>query len=161
MPVEAPGLECNAIFREPFLLASPAAPPCERMPDEVWRTLPTKERLLLHEGHCLRHQALAFCSDVGSKDRHSTSLETLKYMVAAGEGMTLIPALATETGDGVHFSPLPAPDFARDIALVWRRGDARAKDFEALSAALRDIARGLRQVEVFEPAPSPAAAGPL
>jgi hypothetical protein len=43
-------------------------------------------------------------------------------MVAAGEGFTLIPALAAETGPGVRFSPLSTPDFAREIALrVARR----------------------------------------
>ena len=149
-PVEDSGFEYETIFREPFLLASPVAPAAQSTPDEVWRTLPSAERLLLHEGHCLRHQALAFCSDVGSKDRHSTSLETLKYMVAAGEGYTLVPALATETGAGVHFSPLPAPEFARDIVLAWRRRDARAIEFRALAAALRDTARGVRQIQVVE-----------
>ncbi len=150
LPVEEPALEFEVIFREPFLLAAPAARASGSTPDEVWRTLPSQERLLLHEGHCLRHQALAFCSDVGSKDRHGTSLETLKYMVAAGEGYTLVPALATETGPGVHFSPLPAPEFARDIVLVWRRRDARAGEFRGLAGALRGIARGVRQVQVIE-----------
>ncbi len=139
-PVEEPGLEAEPIFREPFLLAAPTNRPRERPAEEVWRTLPTQERLVLAEGHCLRHQALAFCSDIGKKDRHGTSLETLKYMVAAGEGLTLVPALATETGSGVTYSPLPDPGFAREIVLAWRRRDVRAADFRALAGALRDIA---------------------
>ncbi|WP_158926691.1 LysR substrate-binding domain-containing protein [Acidisphaera sp. S103] len=83
---------------------------------------------------------LAIGSDAGSKDRHGTSLETLKYMVAASEGLTLIPALAAETGPGLRFLPLPAPDFARDIVLVWRRRDARDQEFRDLAAILREIA---------------------
>jgi LysR family hydrogen peroxide-inducible transcriptional activator len=151
LPVEDPAFVFEPIFREPFLLASPAERPFKRKPDEVWRTLPSEERLLLHEGHCLRHQVLAFCSDVGSNDRHSTSLETLKYMVAAGEGLTLIPALAAESGPGVKFSPLPADDFARDIVLVWRRRDARAQEFRDLAAVLKEIsALRLKAVRVLD-----------
>ena len=157
LPVEEAAFDFEPIFREPFMLASPLACAFSRAPDEVWRTLPSDERLLLHEGHCLRHQALAFCSDVGSKDRHSTSLETLKYMVAAGEGYTLVPALATETGPGVYFSPLPTPEFARDIVIVWRRRDSRADEFRFLAAALRDIAaRALPHVQALAPAPAEA-----
>ena len=139
-PEDDQAFEFEPIFREPFLLAAPAERPCKGAADEVWRTLPRQERLLLHEGHCLRHQVLAFCSDVGSRDRHSTSLETLKYMVAAGEGFTLIPALAAETSPGVKFSPLPGTDFARDIVLLWRRRDARAQEFRRLAVILREIA---------------------
>jgi LysR family hydrogen peroxide-inducible transcriptional activator len=161
LPVGDPAFQFEPIFRELFLLASPAGRPCKGTADEVWRTLPSQERLLLNEGHCLRDQVLASCSDVGSKDRHSISLETLKYMVAAGEGFTLIPALAAETGPGVRFSPLSTPDLAREIALVWRGRDARASEFRALSTALREIAaRGLQQVQVLEPIHSPTVAKP-
>lgn len=62
-------------------------------------------------------------------------------MVAAGEGLTLVPALATETGAGVAYAPLPDPGFAREIVLAWRRRDVRAADFRLLAEALRDIAR--------------------
>ena len=140
LPVDDPALAFEPIFREPFLLAAPVGRACRYAPEEIWRSLPGEERLLLQEGHCLRHQVLAFCSDVGSKDRHGTSLETLKYMVAAGEGLTLIPALAAETGPGLRFLPLPAPDFARDIVLAWRRRDARDQEFRDLAAILREIA---------------------
>ncbi len=140
VPEDDHAFEFEPIFREPFLLAAPAERPCKGGAEEVWRTLPPQERLLLHEGHCLRHQVLAFCSDVGSRDRHSTSLETLKYMVGAGEGFTLIPALAAETSPGVRFLPLPGTDFARDIVLLWRRRDARAQEFRRLAVILREIA---------------------
>ncbi|HTX77808.1 MAG TPA: LysR substrate-binding domain-containing protein [Terracidiphilus sp.] len=140
LPVDDQAFEFEPIFREPFVLAAPAERPCQVAADEVWRTLPRQERLLLHEGHCLRHQVLAFCSDVGFRDRHSTSLETLKYMVAAGEGFTLMPALAAETTPGVRFLPLPGTDFARDIVLVWRRRDARSQELRGLAVILREIA---------------------
>jgi LysR family transcriptional regulator, hydrogen peroxide-inducible genes activator len=156
LPVDDHAFAFEPIFREPFLLAAPAERQYQGAADEVWRTLPPQERLLLHEGHCLRHQVLAFCSDVGSKDRHSTSLETLKYMVAAGEGSTLMPALAAETTPGVIFSALPKAEFARDIVLVWRRRDGRAQQFHDLAVVLREIsALTLKPVQVLDPYSSP------
>ena len=43
-------------------------------------------------------QAMGFCFEAGAdEDTHfrATSLETLRNMVAAGSGITLLPALAT------------------------------------------------------------------
>jgi LysR family hydrogen peroxide-inducible transcriptional activator len=136
-PVNDAGLEADGLFREPFLLACPADYALPASPEKLWRTLPANERLLLEEGHCLRDQALAVCSDVGKKDRHGTSLETLKYMVAAGEGCTLIPALAADKGLGIGYFALPSRVFARDIDLVWRRSDARQSQFRELAQIIR------------------------
>src|SRR5207344_2883329 len=55
--------------------------------------------LLLEEGHCLRDQALAVCQLAGASERsgfRATSLETLRQMVAAGVGVTLLPQLAVQ-----------------------------------------------------------------
>jgi len=136
-PVNDVGLEAGGLFREPFLLACPADYAVHASPEKLWRTLPAHERLLLEEGHCLRDQALAVCSDVGKKDRHGTSLETLKYMVAAGEGCTLIPALAADKGLGISYFALSSEVFGRDIDLVWRRSDARQSQFRELARVIR------------------------
>ncbi|WP_241630925.1 LysR substrate-binding domain-containing protein, partial [Rosenbergiella nectarea] len=53
--------------------------------------------LMLEDGHCLRDQAMGICFQAGAnEDTHfrATSLETLRNMVAAGSGVTLMPALA-------------------------------------------------------------------
>ena len=134
---EASGLEADGLFQEPFLLACPADYAVKVSPEKLWRTLPANQRLLLEEGHCLRDQALAVCSDVGKKDRHGTSLETLKYMVAAGEGCTLVPALAADKGVGIGYLELPSRGFARDIDLVWRRSDGRQSQFREIARIIR------------------------
>lgn len=56
-----------------------------------------KKLLMLADGHCLRDQAMGFCfaAGIGEDQRFKgTSLETLRNMVAAGSGMTLVPRLA-------------------------------------------------------------------
>jgi LysR family hydrogen peroxide-inducible transcriptional activator len=140
LPQNDSALATAAIFSEPFLLACPKGHPASRRGGPTWDGLDVKERLLLEEGHCLREQALAGCSAPGRASRLATSLETLKYMVAAGEGCTLVPALAVSERDAVAYSRLSDRTYSRKIGLAWRRSDARGSEFSALAGKLRQIA---------------------
>jgi LysR family hydrogen peroxide-inducible transcriptional activator len=140
LPQNDSALATAAIFSEPFLLACPKGHPASRRGGPTWDGLDVKERLLLEEGHCLREQALAGCSAPGRASRLATSLETLKYMVAAGEGCTLVPALAVSERDAVAYSRLSDRTYSRKIGLAWRRSDARGSEFSALAGMLRQIA---------------------
>jgi len=135
-PVTDTQLSCVAIFQEPFRLACRDDHPANTATGDLWASLEPRERLLLDEGHCLREQALAACDDVAPDQRQATSLETLRYMVAAGEGCTLMPQLATTQVHGMRYLPLP-DDFARTIVLAWRKSDPRTDDFRALARTLR------------------------
>jgi LysR family hydrogen peroxide-inducible transcriptional activator len=125
------------VFREPFFLACPPGHAACAPDGAGWQGLAAHERLLLEEGHCLRDQALAACSDVDATNRHATSLETLKYMVAAGEGCTLLPALAATETSGLVCAALPSEIYSRTIGLAWRRTDPRDAEFHALADSLR------------------------
>lgn len=136
-------MESRALFQEPFLMASPADRPPIRNGELTWETMPASERLLMEEGHCLRQQALEACAFTERSTRHGTSLETLKYMVAAGEGSTLVPKLATAQADPISYSPLPVDVYSRTIGLAWRRSDPRAKQYGDIAETLAQIALGL------------------
>lgn len=140
LPLSDPALAVAEIFSEPFLLACPDGHRAAKEGGPSWDALHANERLLLEEGHCLREQALAACSGPGHGNRLATSLETLKYMVAAGEGCTLIPALAVSERDAVVYCKLPISAFARKIGLAWRRSDPRAAEFSVLAHELKQIA---------------------
>lgn len=81
---------------------------------------------MLEDGHCLRDQAMGFCFEAGAdEDTHfrATSLETLRNMVAAGSGITLLPALAVppeRKRDGVVYLPCIKPEPRRTIGTVYR-----------------------------------------
>jgi LysR family hydrogen peroxide-inducible transcriptional activator len=66
-----------------------------------------------------------------------TSLETLKHMVSAGNGMTLMPELATllatDRHSQVHYLPFEAPAPSRQIGLIWRKSSPRQQCFEQLT----------------------------
>jgi LysR family hydrogen peroxide-inducible transcriptional activator len=136
----AAGVTGTPIFREPFVLACPEDHPACAPDDGGWEALSARERLLLDEGHCLRDQALAACSDIAPSNRHATSLETLKYMVAAGEGCTLIPIMAANDAIGIKYAPLPIERYSRVIHLVWRHSDPRVIEFKDLAALLGPLA---------------------
>jgi LysR family hydrogen peroxide-inducible transcriptional activator len=125
-------LEHEVLGSDPFVLAVPPGDPLSVNQDAVTLDdLAATQVLLLDDGHCLRDQALAVCAkaDVREADFRATSLSTLVQMVAAGSGVTLLPKLAvpTETRrSDVAIRPFSAPPPARTIALVWRRGGARA-----------------------------------
>ncbi len=148
---ELPGMAARhglaAIAVEPFVAAVPAGHALARARRVAGAELAAAGLLLLDEGHCLREQALAVCAadtagghaDAagGAADYRATSLATLREIVAAGGGTTLLPALAAGDDPRLAIRPLADPDASRCLVLIWRRGDDRAAGFLALAGALR------------------------
>ena len=106
-------------------------PPTTRWPRPTGRStssvLAGEHVLLLEEGHCLRDQALAVCQLAGASERsgfRATSLETLRQMVAAGVGVTLLPELAVQPpvppSTDITLLRFSEPVPRREIAMFWR-----------------------------------------
>ncbi|MBK8175760.1 MAG: LysR family transcriptional regulator [Rhodospirillales bacterium] len=140
----APDLAACPLFDEPFFFACPHDHPLARTDTVQDADLHSQQLLLLTDGHCLRDQALAVCgqretalSEDGA-DFRATSLETLRQMVAAGMGVTLLPALsvACTANQGFAVRPL-ANGTSRRIGLVWRRAYPKSGDLELLAALIR------------------------
>jgi len=150
LPVEEHGMEMEVLFVEPFVTAMPSSHPLAGKPVIKVKDLEGEELLLLEEGHCLREHALAVCALAGAHERvdfHATSMETLRQMVAANAGVTLMPVLSVKppipATDNIALRPFETPAPSRTIALVWRsssplRGFLKklAESFKVDSAAL-------------------------
>src|SRR5262249_49558002 len=96
-PVAMDGLDSRELYREPFTVALPSEHRLAGRRSIQVGDLSHETLLLLEDGHCLRDQALDICSSTGAhekQDFRATSLETLRQMVAAGVGITLLPELA-------------------------------------------------------------------
>jgi len=151
LPVELEGLEALELFSEPFMAALPERHRLARRASIHVSDLAEAPLLLLEEGHCLRDQALAVCSQAGAREQQdfrATSLETLRQMVAAGTGVTLLPRLATEGAyggaRGVAVVPFARPAPTRQLGAVWRKTTARRAAIEALCAIVAE--RGAQAV---------------
>jgi len=153
-PLDKDSCECVSLFDEPFFVACPPDHDIalqDSVPDE---RLPELKLLLLTDGHCLRGQALDICRQSGpvddeDADFRATSLETLRQLVAAGMGCTLLPALAARSSatDSLAIRPL-ASGASRRIGLVWRSGHERGVELSRLSALLKEhIPEGTRPVQ--------------
>jgi LysR family transcriptional regulator, hydrogen peroxide-inducible genes activator len=143
-PAESPEITEIDLFVEPLLAALPVGHPLARRKPLEESAL-ADQLLVLAEGHCLANQALTAC---GTKhgvrsglqgSMQAATLETLVNLVAAGYGVTLIPALAYDTLShrGIAVRPL-AGNPSRTIRLASRPGFPRPQALRALERIIRD-----------------------
>jgi len=151
-PVPDAKLESMVLFEEKFVAAVPEDFPVPKRGRITLANLKAGDLLLLEEGHCLRDQALDVCARINLAEAgefRATSLETLRNMVAAGAGVTLLPELATEgplgQSAGVRIHRFKDPEPSRTVVLAWRANAARAQTIEALGDAVRGLMGGARK----------------
>jgi LysR family transcriptional regulator, hydrogen peroxide-inducible genes activator len=150
LPVSHDGFHVRELFEEPFVLAMPEGHPLGKKKSIRMSDLENQELLLLEDGHCLRDQALEVCQLAGAHEQldfHATSMETLRQMVAANTGITLMPALAVKPPvahtDNLVTRPFSAPGPARKIAMVWRKTSALGDFLDELAGIFASIDRKL------------------
>lgn len=137
------GLETAPLGRDPFRLCLPKGHRLAKGRGPVdLATLAGERLLLLEDGHCLRHQALAACgsTQVEEVGFRATSLPTLVQMVASGAGLTLLPQLAVATEAAraeVVLRPLAPPAPFRTIGLAWRKGGHGARALAQVAEVMR------------------------
>ena len=143
LPVQMEGLASRMLYDEDFNVALPERHRLARQASVRLSDLADESLLLLEEGHCLRDQALEVCSRISIHERQdfrATSLETLRQMVAAGAGVTLMPELASGgaygNARGVVIRPLVRPTPHRRIGAVWRKSSARGAAIQAFCEVL-------------------------
>ncbi len=144
LPVREDELETLSLFDEPFFFASPPGHPLARAKMVRTSDLRKEHLLLLTDGHCLRDQALVVCgfdeapAEDDGTDFRATSLETIRQLVAAGMGCTLLPAMALGSGQDPHVEIRPLRRKAsRRIGLVWRKTYPKTADLECLAGVIR------------------------
>ena len=147
LPVEEPGIVAQPVYDEAFRALVPADHPWARMKAITPETLLEEPLLMLGSGNCFRDQVLDLCARATGNSPHvleSSSLETIRYMVASGVGVTVMPASSVDTiakNDPLlkvkHFvDPTPT----RRIGLVWRTSFPRHKAIDIMRQALLDCA---------------------
>jgi LysR family hydrogen peroxide-inducible transcriptional activator len=149
-PFDSAGLATAALYDEPYVVAVPSNHALAKQASVSVRELESENLLLLGNGHCFRDHVLGVCPENNSTQTgfEGSSLETIKHMVAAGMGVTLLPRLAVPAGvkrtktDALHVKYLPLKmgkgqtQPTRRIVLVWRRSFTRYEAIAALRNAI-------------------------
>ncbi len=151
LPFELPGVEVEPVYEEPFVLLLPSSHPWTGRDRIRMEELPNEKVLLLGSGHCFRDQVLEICPDClgsGSSDHgvqknlEGGSLETIRYMVASGLGVTVLPCTAAGA-DRFSQRLLSIRRFEerspmRVVAIAWRKSFPRPRAIEALKQGIAD-----------------------
>jgi LysR family hydrogen peroxide-inducible transcriptional activator len=159
-PFPDTGLAMAPLYDEPFMAAVPSTHPLAAKKSVTAAELKSETMLLLGAGHCFRDHVLEVCPEFARfasnaegirKSFEGSSLETIKHMVAAGMGVTLVPRLSVprdalltvsrrRKSDESYIRYLPireedgGPPPMRRVVLAWRRSFTR---YEAI-ASLRN-----------------------
>jgi LysR family hydrogen peroxide-inducible transcriptional activator len=157
-PFPDAGLASAPLYDEPFLAAVPANHALAAKSSVTTEELKQESMLLLGSGHCFRDHVLEVCPEFARfssnvegirRSFEGSSLETIKHMVAAGMGVTLVPrlsvpqeALAAKPKAKRHedayvkYLPFAGDAPTRRVVLVWRRSFPRYEAIAALRNAI-------------------------
>ncbi|NAZ35273.1 LysR substrate-binding domain-containing protein [Rubellimicrobium sp. CFH 75288] len=137
------GCAVRPLLREPLLLVLPKAHPLAAAARVPARALRGETVLAPGPGQPLHEELRRFCAATGavlSVPYDGVNLDGLRQMAALGLGVALLPALYVRSevaaGGSVVARPLEEPAPARDLALVWRRGSAAAREAAVLAQGL-------------------------
>ncbi len=149
LPLNEENIREVELYKEPFFFAVSKSHPKAGQAQVSVKDLEDEQVLLLEDGHCLRDQALDVCSAhraVENTNFRATSLETLRQMVAADAGITLMPQLAVQQRSAsVRYIPFAGKAPHRVIGLCWRTTSTRAPLLEEMSEVLKRLGAQILQ----------------
>lgn len=147
LPFTEPDVLTVPLYEEPFVVLLPQQHRLAQYDEIPPEELLSERLLLLGEGHCFRDQVLELCprfqeTTHAIENVSGTSLETIKYMVATGLGLTVLPKMAAETGNynyqgsGLVIRPIVDSHKGRTVALAWRTSFPRPQVIDVLRDSL-------------------------
>lgn len=149
LPLPEAGLVTQPLYDEPFLVAVPHDHEWAKRQSIDAQDLKQQTMLLLGSGHCFRDQVLEVCpelsrfsatSDGIQRTFEGSSLETIRHMVAAGIGVTVLPVTAVPEQPAskslLTYVPFAGEAPTRRVVLAWRRSFPRLAAVEALAQAV-------------------------
>ena len=145
-PPEKPGLLFIPIYDEPLLVIHPLGHDLAALDGLDTSDLPLDQMILLSEGHCFRDQTVDLCniqSRTTLAETSVTSLETIISLVAAGKGISIVPALAEAAGwldrPRIGVQPLRSKGATRQLNLTFRKSSPRRPLINAVSEQISEL----------------------
>lgn len=145
-PIEHAQLSFQPLFEEEFYFICAQSHKLANKSSIAIEDIDSNELLLLSEGHCLREQAIDICHLPATQNHlkfSATSLETLRHMVSAKRGITLLPALSIHqdlsASPPYAIQPISAGNNTRQIALYFRKNTPASQVNEKISHEIKSI----------------------
>lgn len=145
-PIAVVGVETQPLYAEPLVAAAPLGHPWTQARAVTSAMLAAENVLLLTPGNCFRDQILRACPDLNREAQglsaqtgtlRGSSLTTIRHMVLAGVGVTVLPATSLGKADTEQLVLRPLePVQHRRVVLAWRRGFSRPQVLPVLTKAL-------------------------
>ena len=159
-PFEENGVETELLYKEPFLVALPKEHTLTKKKKLNSNDLIDDTMLLLRTGNCFRDQVVQLCpSCIAPKDKErdiqksleSSSIETIRQMVAAGVGITILPALSVDETSGLNnmleFRPFSKPVPYREVIIAYRKSYPRIQAVEFIKQAIESCKSEFEQLQ--------------
>ncbi len=128
LPVQEDDLEHGEIFTEEFYVGVSKRHAWAGRDQLSSQELASEKLLLLEDGHCLRGQALDYCSRSGIGEVlnfRASSMETLLQMISMRRAVSLVPECVAEKNPQLHYLSLAGGGPTRTIGLYWRKSSVR------------------------------------
>lgn len=148
-PFYRPNLIVNDLYTEPLDIIVPKNHKWTSQKSKINpQNLINETMLLLDKGNCFRDQVLQICPqcvavkpETGNQAITTSSIETIKYMVANGIGLSIIPRFSLHKNDLSLFAikEFTKPVPARDIVVATRKGFSRMKIIHELANIIKSI----------------------
>ncbi|GJM05459.1 MAG: oxidative stress regulatory protein [marine bacterium B5-7] len=148
-PFDHPGIQTEFLYQEPFMVALPSNHPLTKKKKLKADDLLDDTMLLLKSGNCFRDQVIKVCPSCVStsgKNTHiqnslqSSSIETIRQMVAAGAGITILPSSSVNAQSSLNgmleYRPFTNPVPYREIIIAYRKSFPRIKAVELIKESI-------------------------
>ncbi len=130
-PFDEPGIETFPLYEEPFVVAIHSHHEWVEKKQIKVSDLVGQDLMLLGAGHCFRDQVLLACpgcmdnSSELTRTLEGSSLETIRHMVAAGTGITVLPCTSMmhsqQNLELINIKTFEKPKPSRTVVLAWRK----------------------------------------
>lgn len=148
-PFEQAGICKEVLYQESFVVALPSDHRLAKKKKLKADDLLDDTMLLLKSGNCFRDQVVKVCpscvSPLGKnqqlqKTLQSSSIETIRQMVAAGVGITILPESSVNAQSGLdgllEYRPFTKPAPSREVIIAYRKSFSRIKAVELIKESI-------------------------
>lgn len=148
-PFDEPAIDTIHLYTEPFVAVLPNEHGLAKKKKLKLEDLLDEVLLLLRTGNCFRDQVLNACASCNgielSRDKiqqtlEGSSIETIRQMVAAGVGITVLPCSSINEADSMNqlleYREFTRPSPYRDVILAHRKSYPRTAIIELIQTAV-------------------------